>query len=98
MKRILCLLLMSIISTTYGFCAISSRDMINSTYMKNQGYSKETVRIVDEQAFSPKKDKFANKNIAGKFWSQFNAYFDPAYDDGRFGYHDIKFKNSWTDF
>lgn len=98
MKRIFCLLLISIISTTVGFCAISNRDLINPTYMKNQGYSKETTRIVGEQVFSPKKDKFAHKNNARKFWNQFNNYFDPAHDDGRFGYHDINPSNSWTDF
>ncbi len=98
MKKVLGLFLLMAISTSIGQCAISVKDMTDTTYMKNQGYSKETIRLAKDQSFKPKTDKFKNKNIAGRDWQKFNSYIDPAYDDGDFGYHDIQFKNRWDEF
>jgi len=97
MKRFICLLVLAAASVSAGMCAISTKDMTNSTYMNNQGYSKETIRIVNNQIYKPKAAR-EEENLAYKFWQKFNSYIDPAYDNGQFGYSEIQFKNKWDEF
>lgn len=96
MKRFICLLVLTVVSASAGMCAISSRDMTNSVYLENQGYSSETIRIVNDQMFKPKSPKL-DENRWSSFWQRLYAYIDPAHEDGMFGRHEIRFKNCWDD-
>ena len=99
MKKILSLLTLLAITTTAGICAVSTSEMMDTTYMKNQGYSDETIRLVNDQIFSPHKDKFAkeDKSPFRKAWDKLNYYIDPAHDNGMFGRQNIEFTNRWDE-
>ena len=99
MKKIFCLVMICLMSTSVAFSAISNSEMYEATYMKNQGYSKETIRLANDQVFSPHKDKFADskKTHFKKMWDKLNYLFDPAHDSGEFGNKDIDFTNRWDE-
>ena len=96
MKRFICLLVLTAVSASAGMCALSTKDMTNSIYMKNQGYSSETIRIVNDQIYKPKVEK-AENNKGYVFLQKLYAYIDPAHGNGQFGHDEIRFKNCWDD-
>ncbi len=97
MKRIFCLLSIIILSSSTAFSAVLNTDMTNAVYMKNQGYSQESIRIINAQIYSPYRDKETNTGKRSTFWRKVNAYIDPAYDDRAFGTKDYDFTNRWSD-
>ena len=81
-----------------AFSAITNRDMTNATYLKNQNYSDETVRLIKMQDYTPDQDKDKNSDVKKPNpWRTFNSYIDPAYDNGQFGRKNINFSNRADD-
>ena len=97
MKKILTLTLMLLISASAGMCSISNKEMTNETYMKNQGYSDETIRLINMQIYEPFGEKEKQGTPIGRAWRKINAFIDPAYDDGKFGQQNIEFTNRWNE-
>ena len=98
MKKILTFVIMLLVSTSAGMCAMSNGEMTDAVYMKNQGYSDETVRLINMQIYDTHKEKeIDNGNPIGRAWRKFNAFIDPAYDDGQFGRKNTEFINRWDE-
>ena len=99
MKKILSFFTILVLSVMPSIAAISNTEMMNETYMRNQGYSPEAIRLVREQVYSPHKDKFESedKSFFKKAWDKLNYYVDPAHDNGEFGRNTIEYTNRWDD-
>ncbi len=100
MKNIICLGLMILLSQGLAFSYINSLDMTDETYMRNQDYSSETIRLINMQKYTPTVNR-DEKNTVGKtcksVWQKINAYYDPAFDNGTFGNNNIPFTNRWDE-
>ena len=96
MKRFICLAVLAAVSASAGICAISTKDMTNSTYMDNQGYSEETIRLVNDHIYKPKETRDEESRVYN-FWKRLYSYYDPAQDNGQFGHNKIRFNNNWDD-
>ena len=89
------LLTLILASTTMNVFAITASEASNEQYLLNQGYSKETVRMVNLQKHQVRGEeapKNEPKTIGGKLVRMFvraHAYLDPAVDTGEFGANDV---------
>lgn len=88
---------MLLVSTSAGICAMSNGEMTNETYMKNQGYSDETIRLINLQIYKPFEEQEKQGTPIGRAWRKINAFLDPGYDNGQFGQQNIDFTNRWDE-
>ncbi len=102
MKKSLILTLV-IISCGFGLQAFSenvtNRMMTNPDYMKNQGFSEETIRLVQQKkAQDNGKDFIYNRNEPEYYKNKYIKFFrwvyrcaDPAVDDQKFMQHKLQY-------
>lgn len=105
MKKILVLFGAFALIPSMSFAYMDEDQTASIDELRNQGYSETTLQLVDlaqdrdkgpnskyERRFVPK----GHKNIIGKSYSFLNNYFNPIYEDGIFGEHQVNFTNTWS--
>ena len=105
MKMILVLLgIMALVPcASYAYMEESNTASVDT--LRARGFSETTLQLVDltqdrdkgenspyQRRFIPK----GHKNFIGKSYAFLNNYFNPIYDDGLFGEHQVNFTNTWS--
>lgn len=91
MNKVFCLIFVLCFSVSGVNATVSNDQLMSETFLKNQNYSNEVVRLVKMQKYGATEEKEVKK---ASFWKKLNAYLDPAADDSNFGMRDIKYSNS----
>jgi len=98
MKRISCIAVLMIFTMAAGFCEISNDMVMSKTFLKNQGFSDEMIRVINLQKYDAYTARDTGKLTGGqRMWQKIYAYIDPGYDNGNFGDKNIIFKNTWDE-
>lgn len=98
---IIFLVLTIIVFTATGFASaeITVRDYMSINFLDKQGYSDDTLKIVETnkaKTFGELPPQSVYKNKLHKGYKLMMNYIDPSEDDGQFGNHQIKMHASPT--
>ena len=87
-KLIISMLILTVASITLPSLAVIDTDrLLSEEYLRNQGYSPETIRMINLKRidpYAPHKEKEI-KNTPVNWVKRFWQYADPAVDNERFG-------------
>ncbi len=104
-KKLLIVALLAMAFQIPAGAVVTTDEAISEQYMRNTGYSQQTVEMVSvsnargvgEEYYTKDEQTLKNSNGFVKFWRKLYAYFDPAAEDYSFYHHDTTTTPSYTD-
>ena len=106
MKKLLLILFVLFAVNSHAFAVITPEESTSETYLKNHGYSDETIRLIELQhaqingiksTYKRNEPDWYTSNKAVSFVRKIFINLDGGLDDQRFMEHNIRYTNSWND-